>query len=136
MSRAMVNILAGSLVRADVPGISAPQFRILDMVHNGVDKPADCARMLDVTPPAVTSIIDKLVEKGFVLRARDGRDRRRVVLALTTTGLEAVRRVNERRASVLNEILGNMKPADVRKLEASLDAFLVSYTELGRREQL
>lgn len=134
MSRVMVNILAGSLVRADVPGISAPQFRILDMVYNGVDKPADCARMLDVTPPAVTSIIDKLVDKGFVERKSEPQDRRRVVLSLTPAGRRAVRRVNDRRAEVLNGILDNMRPADVQKFEISIRAFLEGYDRLSRGE--
>ncbi len=50
-SKIMVNILAESLMHENVQGLSAPQFRILDMVFHGVDKPADVAKMLDVSPP-------------------------------------------------------------------------------------
>ncbi len=136
MSRAMVNILAGSLLNADVQGLSAPQFRILDMVYNGIDKPAECARMLDVTPPAITSLIDKLAEMGFVERKQDSRDRRRVVLGLTPAGRAAVRKVNEHRRSALDRVLKNMRPADVRRLDESLGSFLKSYMELKERKRL
>jgi len=47
-SKIMVNILAEALVGAKVQGLSAPQYRILDMIYNGVDKPAELARMLDI----------------------------------------------------------------------------------------
>jgi len=39
-SKIMVDILAESLVREKVNGLSAPRFCILDVVFNGVDKPA------------------------------------------------------------------------------------------------
>ena len=42
-----------------------PQFRILDMIHNLTDKPTEIARMLDVSPPAISFLLEKLEEKGL-----------------------------------------------------------------------
>ena len=44
------------------------------------------AEMVHLTPSAMTSVIDKLVKKGYVERHRDDNDRRVVQLALTHNG--------------------------------------------------
>lgn len=44
------------------------------------------AEMVHLTPSAMTSVIDKLVKKGYVERHRDDNDRRVVHLALTHNG--------------------------------------------------
>jgi len=67
-SRIMVNILAESLLHEKVHGLSAPQFRILDMISQGADKPAEIARMLDVTPSALTWTLEKLENMGLLVR--------------------------------------------------------------------
>jgi hypothetical protein len=59
-SKIMVNVLAEALIGARIQGLSAPQYRVMDMIYNGVDKPADLAVMLDVSPPAISSILTKL----------------------------------------------------------------------------
>jgi DNA-binding MarR family transcriptional regulator len=90
-SKIMVNILAESLMHENVQGLSTPQFRILDMVYHGVDKPADVAKMLDVSPPAITWILEKLENMGLLERGHTKSDRRRIVLGLTSTGQDVVR---------------------------------------------
>ncbi|MDO5710506.1 MAG: MarR family winged helix-turn-helix transcriptional regulator [Micrococcales bacterium] len=44
----------------------------------------DLARRLTMSPAAVTALVDRLERAGHVHRERDGRDRRRVVLHLTS----------------------------------------------------
>jgi DNA-binding MarR family transcriptional regulator len=133
-SKVMVNILAESLMNEKVEGLSVPQYRILDMVYHGIDKPADVARMLDVTPPAITWILEKLEEKGFVARRHTAEDRRRVVLELTGKGEGVVSRVNARRRRQLNRVLGSMDAEAVSQLEGSLESFAMSYETLKDKE--
>jgi DNA-binding MarR family transcriptional regulator len=57
-SKVMVNILPESLIQAKVQGLPAPQFHILDMVYHCLDKPADAAKMLDVSHPAMTRLLE------------------------------------------------------------------------------
>jgi DNA-binding MarR family transcriptional regulator len=68
----------------------------------------DLARHMGVTPATMSLAIDRLERKGYVVRARDGADRRRVHVRLTSAGV----RVREA-ASVLD-------PARVEALLARL----------------
>lgn len=133
-SKIMVNILAESLMNAKVQGLSAPQFRILDMVYHGVDKPADVAKMLDVSPPAITWILEKLENMGFLERGHTKSDRRRTVLGLTSTGKDVVRRVNARRRNLLSKVLDGMEDKEVVQLEGALEAFSNSYMNLKEEQ--
>ena len=47
----------------------------------------DLARHMGVTPATMSLAVDRLERKGYVARARDGRDRRRVHVRLTTAGV-------------------------------------------------
>jgi DNA-binding MarR family transcriptional regulator len=133
-SKIMVNILAESLMHENVQGLSAPQFRILDMVFHGVDKPADVAKMLDVSPPALTWILEKLENMGFLERSHSDSDRRRVVLGLTSMGEDVVRSVNAYRRSLLVKVLGGMEDKEVAQLESALEAFSDSYMKLKEKQ--
>ncbi len=129
-SRIMVNILAESLLHEKVHGLSAPQFRILDMVYNGRDKPAEVARMLDVSPPAITQILERLEQSGYIKRNHTAADRRRVVLELTGMGKDVVTRVNARRRRLLNRVVNGMEQDTVSKLVLGLESFERSYLGL------
>jgi DNA-binding MarR family transcriptional regulator len=47
-------------------------------------------------PPNVTTMIDGLAQRDLVTRERDAADGRRVVLTLTSTGAELLRRADDR----------------------------------------
>ncbi|PKN60187.1 MAG: hypothetical protein CVU53_04380 [Deltaproteobacteria bacterium HGW-Deltaproteobacteria-11] len=129
-AKIMVNILAEALIGAKVQSLSAPQYRILDMIYSGVDKPAELARMLDISPPAVSWTLTKLEGGGFVDRSHTKEDRRRVVLELTGMGKDVVRRVNVRRRKLISAVLGRMDYGTIKQLETSLGAFTESYLQM------
>lgn len=133
-SRIMVNILAESLMHEGADGLTVPQFRILDMIHNLTDKPSEIARMLDVSPPAITFLLERLEEKELVRRTFSTTDRRRIELELTTKGYDLVRRVNAFRKKYLNRILSGMDRAARSQLESSLQAFSRSYLALKEKK--
>ncbi|MBC7253496.1 MAG: MarR family transcriptional regulator [Actinobacteria bacterium] len=129
-SRMMVNILAESLLQEGEEQITVPQFRVLDMTLNRIDKPAQIANMLGISPPAVTSLLEGLEERGLLRRTPGIKDRRRVELALTPTGRRLVRRVNARRKKYLEAILQRMKGDTRRGLDDSLREFASAYIRL------
>lgn len=131
-SRIMVNILAESLLEEQAEHISVAQFRILDMVANLTDKPSEIARILGVSPAAISSLLEKLEWKGLLLRGFSRNDRRRVVLKLTDTGKGIVERVNSQRRKRLGKILRGMQPEERENLEHALVAFNRSYPALQR----
>jgi DNA-binding MarR family transcriptional regulator len=132
-SKAMVNILAESLLREGVQGLTAPQFRTLDMVHNGVDKPADVANMLGISPPALSWILDKLEKGGYLEREMSREDRRRIIIKLTGMGKDVVQRVNANRRANIRKILKEMETGDIQQLEGGLGAFNEAYLRLKQR---
>jgi DNA-binding MarR family transcriptional regulator len=129
-SRIMVNILAESLVHEGFDGMTVPQFRILDMIYNLTNKPSEIARMLDVSPPAITFLLERLEEKGLLRRAFSTSDRRRIELELTEEGSELVKRVNASRKRHIRRILSGMSEAERSQLDSSLKAFSRSYLDL------
>jgi len=54
--------------------------------HDAV-RATDLARHMGVTPATMSLAIDRLEHKGYVVRARDGVDRRRVHVRLTSAGV-------------------------------------------------
>lgn len=129
-SKAMVNILAESLLQEGVQGLTAPQFRTLDMVHNGVNKPADVANMLGISPPALSWILDKLEKGDYLEREMSLKDRRRIIIKLTGTGRDVVQRVNANRRANIRKILKDMETGDIQQLEGGLGAFNKAYIRL------
>lgn len=128
-SRAMVNILAESLIREGGEQITVPQFRILDMVANFTNQPGEIARMLSVSPSAITFLLERLEEKGLLIRSVNPKDRRCIVLFLTDKGKELVNRVNRSRKSKIAEILHRMDDRARSQLMISLHYFYRAYLE-------
>lgn len=133
-SKIMVNILAESLINQGLEDITVPKFRILDMVYNGISNPVEIARMLDVSPPAISGMLEKLESGGFLKRVIDVSDRRRIEVSLSAKGLSAVEKVNDYRVAYLKRILKNMGSAQTGQLRESLEAFNESYAEMKSKK--
>jgi len=86
----------------------------------------DVGKAFAVTLPAVTHLVDRLEQKGFVTRADDPVDRRAYVLEVTRAGAALVDELNAMRLRSLEAVLARMSVADrtrvVRGLEALVDA--------------
>jgi DNA-binding MarR family transcriptional regulator len=72
----------------------------------------DLATNLGVGPSAVTGIVDRLVEHGFVSRSEDQLDRRIQRLRPTSKGVEVLQRLASVRRDVLAEIVARIDPED------------------------
>jgi DNA-binding MarR family transcriptional regulator len=65
-------------------GVNSTDGRCLDIIDvSGGISAGELARAVDLSPAAVTSVIDRLEEMGFVRRTRDPEDRRRVIVEPT-----------------------------------------------------
>jgi DNA-binding MarR family transcriptional regulator len=65
-------------------GVNSTDGRCLDIIDlSGGISAGELARAVDLSPAAVTSVIDRLEEMGFVRRTRDPDDRRRVIVEPT-----------------------------------------------------
>ena len=70
------------------------------------------ARKLGVTYGTPTVTIDRLIEKGFVIRIRDEEDRRQVFIKLSDSGEKLYKSVVELKNKVTEKIFGILTPAE------------------------
>lgn len=74
----------------DPLGVRPTRVLLMELVDRGVDRPSLIAEVLEAVPPAVTAMVNELMEKGWLARERDAADRRRVHLRLTRDGHAAL----------------------------------------------
>src|SRR5437763_8896115 len=86
--------------------LSLPQFRVLTVVDDGGDRASWLADRLALAKPTITSIVDGLVERGYLTRTADLGDRRVTRIALTQRGRRALEAAEAAMAERLQEVLG------------------------------
>ena len=83
---------------------------------------ADLHRGLAHKRSTLTSILDRLAERGFVTRSVGATDRRTFVIALTPRGRPMARRVSRHLAALERAVEGRVTRADVAAFLKVLDA--------------
>jgi len=69
---------------------------------------SELSKTLNLTMPAATAIVDKMVELGLVKRDRPAEDRRVVDISLTKKGKDSAKKVIKSRHDVIKEIFSVM----------------------------
>ena len=88
--------------------LTTTELGVLGQIDHGVDLPSLLARTLRLDPARVTHVADRLVARGYIVRAVDPRDRRCWRLHLTPLGRQ---RLEEGRADVraaMEALLGGL----------------------------
>jgi DNA-binding MarR family transcriptional regulator len=71
--------------------VTMPQMKIMLILYfHGQARMSDIAAELEVTLPTSTSLVDRLVEKNFVVRENHADDRRVVLCRLSESGQKAI----------------------------------------------
>jgi MarR family transcriptional regulator, organic hydroperoxide resistance regulator len=104
-------------------GITGPQRLVLRIVTQfpGVSA-GDVARILHLHPSTVTGILQRLVEKGLLLRERDRRDTRRVRLRPRARAMGFTKRSGGTVEAAVADVLERLPPMRVRHARAVLHA--------------
>jgi DNA-binding MarR family transcriptional regulator len=85
------------------------------LANNAIMTTSEIGRKLGVSKPNVTSLLDKLVKKGYIERLPDVNDRRVINIAVTAKG----RRFIARRIQVLRKAMkGNLSILEYDEIEA------------------
>jgi DNA-binding MarR family transcriptional regulator len=91
--------------------ISSTQLHVLFMlVNEGALGMSQLADRLGVSLPNVTGIVERMVERGFVERTRDGDDRRVVTISVTATGRETVEEIDMIRRGQVAAVVSRLTP--------------------------
>lgn len=94
--------------------LTGPQIMMLYTILNSGSCPVGrLAQRMEVTPGAISVMIDRLVTNGFVFRRYDEKDRRVVLLEITDQGREALEKIHEVRAAQIKQYLAYLEPDEL-----------------------
>lgn len=116
-------------------GLTTAQLRVLFLVRGAPGVTAgELAARLEVTPPTISGIVDRLVRQGLMRREEDCQDRRLVRNQLTAAGESACSRLEEGAEAFTRRILVGMNQADLETLLLGLKAFVQASRLAGGAE--
>ena len=107
----VISQLVGTVLEdvVDGSGISASEFAVTSSINIlGSVTPTELARTLGLSPTTLSAMIDRLVRKGEVSRARHPADGRSFVLELTPQGTATNARLGRRFRQVISEVRGHL----------------------------
>ncbi|MCB2148569.1 MAG: MarR family transcriptional regulator [Deltaproteobacteria bacterium] len=96
--------------------LSAPQMNMLIMIRiREAVSVTELAALLGVSPPSVSAMVDRLVERGLLTRVPSDQDRRKVVIRVSPEALEDIARVEEILLGYFVELVEAVGPETTRK---------------------
>jgi DNA-binding MarR family transcriptional regulator len=102
---------------ADRLGLNITDHKCLDFVLlNGPLTAGELATMTGMTTGAITAVIDRLERAGFVRRADDPTDRRRVIVHAVPKNLGPARKLFEPFAALLEEMTARYSDAEMDRI--------------------
>ncbi len=108
-------------------GVTAAQFKVLIIMEQfDVDRPAELCRYLSLDSGSMTRMLDRLEQKGFIVRRPCSDDRRQVRVGLTQAGMELAGKLPMVGADAMNELVGVLEPGELESLERILTKVLLA----------
>ncbi|MCF8567235.1 MarR family transcriptional regulator [Alicyclobacillus tolerans] len=117
--------LGPQLINRTESGLTPGQVFMLHFIRRGHPcSVSELAEKMDVAPSAITVMLDRLENHGFVRRVRDEADRRVVLIELTDSGDERLSDVLHVRNQVMKHCLTQMASYE-------LDSFIQALEKLA-----
>jgi DNA-binding MarR family transcriptional regulator len=125
-THATLHALTTRLADLDLP---AADINVLANMADGVGRTVGALATATATRPStLTSLLDRLTRRGYIMRQSDPADRRSFVVVLTPDGLAAAQRAAEAIAALERQALATVTPAQRAGFHALIDAL----TEVSR----
>jgi MarR family 2-MHQ and catechol resistance regulon transcriptional repressor len=132
--RAMARQAAKSI---EPSGLGQSDFAVLEVLLNkGPQKVNDIGRRIDLTSGAITTAIDRLEERGLVVRELDIADRRTRLVRLTPAGRAHIDGIFKQHAQALEVVSSGLTKAERKSLIALLKKLGVAAEQLPERGRL
>ncbi|WP_220741183.1 MarR family winged helix-turn-helix transcriptional regulator [Leuconostoc miyukkimchii] len=101
--------------------ITLKDMHTIDAISMYSEKSASqVAKIIHLTPSAMTTAIDKLVEKGYIERRRSNTDRRVVRLGLTHKGRVVYRAHQGFHRDLTHNLLRDMQPTEIEVVQRAI----------------
>jgi DNA-binding MarR family transcriptional regulator len=107
-------------------------FGLLSMLSERPRMLTELASLQGVSLPTISNSVSALVERGWVRRTAAGRDRRVVVIEVTTAGRAALDRVARCAETHLAEVVAPLDIAARRRLQRGLGVLQQIFAATGR----
>lgn len=108
-------------VREANPAIPPHAQRALRTISREPIRPARLAERLNITPRAVTSVLDSLSVEGLISMSDDPTDRRAKIAEATPAGQKALAEADRTKSAVMSEMVSKLTPNEARELTRLLD---------------
>ncbi|MGQ9572080.1 MAG: MarR family winged helix-turn-helix transcriptional regulator [Dehalococcoidia bacterium] len=119
----------------DSRGLTITQLRLMHVLWQGDGVSVSrLAQSMDLSPSAMTGIIDRLVRSGLIRRKADRKDRRLVRIYLTPEGRSLLEEMDTAGKAYVNRIIHHLGRERVEPLVDSLSEFLEAAREVQARE--
>jgi len=113
--------------------LTMPQLKVLFSLF--VDGPLPCsslAQAVGVSLPTMNGVLERLKERGLIVRQPDRQDRRRILNSLTARGHRLIDGLWTSHQDWLSDLLDRMDSADLETIEQALTIIVGA---LSRQEQ-
>ena len=112
-------------------GLSMPQFGILmHLYYSNNCGISHLGEHMDISAPAASQLVDRLVQHGLVERTEDPNDRRAKQLTLTPKGRELIETGLTARTRWVDELVRSLKPEDYDQVAATLSKLTEAVRDL------
>lgn len=117
----LVALVRGLLPDGEMSLTAASTLRMLD--RDGPHRISELAASQSVTQPAMTQLVTRLERDGHAERGGSAEDARVVLVGITPTGRDYLRRRREARALRLGELLDTLPATERARIVAAIPAF-------------
>lgn len=117
------------------PGVTMAQMRVLMLLHvGGETRMSDLAAQLGISLSTLSSLVEKLVEAGLAKRREDERDRRNVLVSLSSGGIELLDTFQELGVRHLRELLGQLDAEALQIVNQAIEQLVAAARRLTTEE--
>lgn len=112
-------------------GITRQQYNVLRILRGAGDDglpTLDIGERMVERSPGVTRLVDRLVDKGCVLRERCPDDRRQVICRITGDGLDLLAELDEPIDRATDDALAGLDDTELKELVRLLDRIRASHS--------
>jgi DNA-binding MarR family transcriptional regulator len=102
--------------RSGGSGLGGSQIGVLHMLAFDRQLTSEMARRFNVATPTMTRIVDSLVDKGYVERQPDPKDRRQIYLQLTESGRQAAEEAQNRFCAAIASFLSPLSEEQLSEI--------------------
>jgi DNA-binding MarR family transcriptional regulator len=109
--------------------VTVEQFHTLRHIHRGLQSTSELAAEKHISRPAISQIVDTLVDKGLLTRHTSTQDRRYVRLELTQAGLDLIEAVFQKNRAWMMDMLSQLSAQELEGLLGGLQSLHKAFGE-------